>query len=540
MKTKIAKTLALLLVAGLMLSLAACGGGATKETAAPAAASSNGGNTANTPTDGPKRIVVQSLSDPGSFTLFDAGSSVRTLVQTYFYETLFSNRYADRLTPVLATGYEQVDDGVYQVTIRSGVYDTAGNPVTTDDVVWCFQKVVEGGMKNSTFGNVKKIEKIDDNTVQFTFQDEFVGDFRNVVCENGCPIVSRTAFEASVDSFASNPIGTGPYKIKSWIQGSSLIFEKNENYWDKELIESMPYDEVEMRFISESTQISLALETGEVDLALGVSAQDVPKFTEDKGFHQYSIIDSLTRCILFNCDETNPFSDVRLRQAVAYAIDAEAVITAVTNGIGKPCKAMIAASDNSVYPDYNMEWNNQSYYDYNPEKAKELLAEAGYPNGLKIKLMTKDTPEFRTTCEIMQAYLMEVGIEVEILAYENALYQTYRYDPTAFDMYLAQMGGSNSVVQPWKWYCTPNTKNNNKTIYMMDGTEYWPIYCEAAKEATHSPETVEAAWRWMKENVPMYGYGYTNKYVIYNDNIVDPFITSDTANFLPWVVGSVQ
>ncbi len=536
MKTKIMKTLALLLVAALMLSLVACGGDTAKETEAPAANSNNSENAVSAPAaDGSRRIVIQTLSDPGTFTAFEATSSVSTAIEGAFYEHLFAQYTAGELTPVVASGYERVADGVYEITVCDGVHDSKGNPITVDDIVWAYQTVIERGKRSTVYGNVKSVEKIDDHSLRITLGEEFVGEFAGIV--TSLAVISRASFEESETGFASDPVGTGPYKVKSWTQGSSLVLEKNENYWNKETMADLqPYDEIEYRFISEPTQVALALETGAVDLALGVSPQDASKFTEDKGFHTVTIVDNLCRGLLFNCHESNPFSNVKLRQAVCYAIDAEAVITAATDGVGKPCKALVAANDQSAYSDYNMEWNDQSYYDYNPEKAKELLAEAGYPNGLKVRIMTKDNPEYRTTCEIMQAYLAEVGVEVEIMAYENALYQTYRYDPSAFDICVMQIGGSQSVLQPWKWYVQPDPARDNLNVCMFYDEEFWNIYGEAAHESTHSPETVETAWQWMKENVPMYGYGYTNKYFIYNDNVTDPFVGPMGYHF-PWMDG---
>ena len=537
MKTKLRKTLALLMAAIMLLSMAACSG------------NTDAGNTGNNSTatgnqsggDGLRRIVIQALSDPGTFTAFDATSSVSSQFQGAFYEPLFALYEAGELTPVVATGYERVGEGVYEISIHDGVYDSKGNAVTVDDIVWNLQTVIAEGKRSTVYGNVGSVEKIDDQSFRLTFKgEEFVGDFENIMTSTA--VISKASYEESETGFASDPIGTGPYKIKSWTSGSSLILEKNEDYWNKETMESLqPYDEIEYRFIGESTQVALALETGEVNMALGVSAQDVSKFTEDKGFQTIPVVDILTRAIVFNCDASNPCSDVRVRQAIAYAIDSEALIAAVTDGTGSTCKGLAGALDNSTFPDYNMEWNDEPYYEYDPEKAKELLAEAGYADGLHLRLMTKDTPEYNTTCQIMQGYLAEVGIEVEILAYENALYQTYRYDPTAFDMNLAQIGGTpESVLIPWKWFLQPNPDNNNMNVCMFYDENFWEnIYGPAARTSTHSQETVDAAWEWMNENLPMYAYGFTYKYFIFDDSVIDPFI-SPTGWHYPWLDGHAE
>lgn len=534
MKTKLKKTLALLLSVIMLLSIAACGGNDTADTpdTTNTSADSSGGDTS-----GMRRIVIQGLSDPGTFTAFEASSSVSLQYQGAFFEPLFAAYEIGELTPVVATGYEQVDDGVYEISIHDGVYDSKGNPVTVDDVVWNFQTVIAEGKRTTMYGNVESVEKVDDDTFRLTFKEEFVGEFDSIMTQTA--MFSKASYEESETGFASDPIGTGPYKIKSWTNGSSLILEKNEDYWNKEAMESLqPYDEIEFRFIGESTQVALALETGEVNMAWGVSPQDVSKFTEDKGFHSEEIVDTLTRMIVFNCDESSPCSDVRVRQAIAYAIDNESLIAAVTEGLGTTCKGIYGARDNSSVPDYNMEWNDEPYYEYDPEKAKELLAEAGYADGLSLKLMTKDTPEYNTTCQIMQSYLAEVGIDVEILAYENALYQTYRYDPSAFDMNLAQINNSSqSVLSSWKWYLQPNPDNGNKNICMFYDQNFWEnIFGPAAHASTHTQETVDAAWEWMNENIPMYAYGFTYKHYIYDDTVIEPFINYQGWHY-PWLDG---
>lgn len=540
MKTRILKTLALLLVAATMLSLVACGGSTTTATTAPATtSSSNGGNTASTSSGGAKRIVIQTLSDPGTYTAFEASSSVSLAIQPNFYEPLFAKYRADELTPIIAKSYDRVGEGEYVIVINEGVVDSKGNPITIDDIVWNFNHQVEVGQKSTVYGNMKSVEKIDDTSFRMTFGEEFVGEFETIVCQT--PMISKASFEQSSTGFASDPIGSGPYKIKSWTQGSSLVLEKNENYWNKDNLHAkQPYDEIEYRFIGESTQVALALETGAVDMALGISNQDVSKFRDNPAFNTIEFADKLTRMVLFNCDPSNPFSDVKLRQAFCYAIDAEAIITTVTEGFGIPCKTLAGARDASMYPDYNEAWNDKDYYEYNPEKAKELLAEAGYADGLKIRIMTKDTPEYRTTCEIMQAYLAEIGVQMEIMAYENALYQTYRYDPTTFDLMLAQIGGQSSAsfLCPWKWYVQPNPIMEGKNMCMFKDDEFWKIYGDAAHVSTWSPETIQTAVDWMDENVPMYAYGFTSKFFIHNNNIVDAFVSS-TGDYCPWMDGSV-
>lgn len=533
MKKSIKRVLCLALALIMCLSMAACGG-----SSAPAA-SGNSGSAAPASTGGDpnyKKVVIAYSSDPGNYLPFGATNSVRSTVQVYFYESLFSN-YGEggTMVPVLAKTKEVLSDGVYRITIHDNIYDTAGNHITADDVVFCFETSIANGERTTFLGELAEVKKVDDYTIDFTFENEQLGSFENAMFVTS--IVSKKAYEESATGFSSDPIGTGPYYIADWQVGSSITLKKNENYWGKDGLvgfECQNCDEIVIKFIAEPAQATIEMETGNVDWAYNISTKDSDTFLDRKGFTVESYPFVQTRTLAFNCDPSCVFADVRLRQAVAYAIDAAAIVQGVYDGKGGVSTTLAIPEPEGGYSvDFVDSWKNSIPYEYNLEKAKELMAEAGYPNGgLHVKLMTKDMDEYRTTCQVIQAYLSQIGIDVEILSYENALYQTYHYDPSAFDMYLCQFANNSSIYIPngWKWYFNRNANGTN--VLFMDDDKLQTLLDASLDIHTHSDETMDELWQYLKEECVAYPYCYTMTTYVHVDTILDPVVLSGIT-FMP-------
>lgn len=522
MKKFTKRALALLLTLVMCLSMAACGSESAESPDAAAAPAADG-----TAESDYIKVVIAGASDPGNYLPFNADNSVRSTYMHYFYETLFAiYDSAEGLTPILATGYERVEEGVYRVTIHDDIYDYAGEHITANDVAFCINKVVENGERANSMGEVQRCEVVDDYTVDIIIQPDMLGTFER--CVTVCDIVSQKTYEASETGFSADPIGTGPYYVAEWIPGASITFKKNENYWAKDKgFNNQNCDEIEVKFIAEPSQVAIELETGGVDFAYNVSTKDADAFVGREGFGIVDTPFTQVRSVCFNCSEQSVFNDIRLRQAVCYAIDPEAILQAVYDGKGGVATCLAIPEPEGGYVlDFVQKWKDELPYEYNVEKAKELMAEAGYPNGgLKIRLMSKDMDEYRSTCEIIQAYLAQIGIEVEILLYENALYQTYRLDPSAFDMNLCQVANNSSPYVPvgWKWYMniSPSTGVN---VMMMNDPKMQELLDTSLGIDTHNEESVAALHEYVMETACLYPCNYTFSNYVHVDSIVDPFI----------------
>ena len=536
MKKITTRTLALFLALITCFALAACGSTPSGGGNSAEAPSTNTSDTTDSPAAADKyiKVVIAGPSDPGNYLPFSADNAIRTTYQYFIYENLFDMFTTEELTPTLATGYERVGDGVYRVTIHDNIYDYNGEHITAEDVAYSYNKTIEMGERMMTVGDLDSVKVVDEYTVDLIFRNDALGSLERVL--TSVPIVSQKSYEASETGFASDPVGTGPYYISEWLPGASITFKKNENYWNKDAeLSRQNCDEIEVKFISEPAQVAIELETGNVDFAYNVSPQDCDNFANMDGFTVLSVPGSQIDSIGFNCHESCVFSDIRLRQAVCYAIDPAGILEGVYMGRGGVATALAVPEPEAGYiMDYVPEWKNQLPYEYNVEKAKELMAEAGYPNGgLKVRLMAKDTDIYRKTCQAIQAYLAEIGIEVEINCYENALYQTYRYQPDAYDFCLCAVSNTGMPYIPvgWKWYLGQDPSSGRNVLFMQDD-KLQSLLDTALGLDTHNVDSVAALHSYVMDTACLYPYVYGMTNYVHVDTMSDLLIMNGLI-FLP-------
>lgn len=520
MKKTTKRILALLCALTVCLSMAACGSSAPASSGnAPA---SNGSVAA--PTDSGsnyRKFVMAAPSDPGNYLPFNADNATRGSMQIFFYEHLFDLFGTGDMTPKIASGYERTAEGVYVVKIREGVYDHNGEAVKASDVVFSFEKPIEIGERASSLGEITSVKALDDYTVEFTFAPDLLGSFERAMLSS--PIVSQKSYEASATGFSSDPVGTGPYYIADWTPGASITFKKDDNYWGKDLsFNNQNLDEIEVKFVAEPAQVAIELETGNIDFAYNISSKDADSFVGMPGFSVTNIPFAQVRGLGFNCDPMSPCSDVRIRQAICYAIDNAGILQSVYDGKGGVATCLaVPEPEAGLVIDFDQAWKNMKPYDFNLDKAKALMAEAGYPDGgLKLKLMAKDQDEYRSMTQVIQANLAKIGIEVEILCYENALYQTYRYQPDAFDFYCIGISNNGVPVVPvgWKWYVGKHSDTGANVLFQKD--EKMEELVNAALDIEgHSNATVGALQDYILETCCMYPLVYTYTPYVHVDTI---------------------
>lgn len=519
MKKTTKRILALLCALVVCLSMAACGSAPANSGNAP----ESSGDTAAPTESGSsyRKFVMAAPSDPGNYLPFNADNATRGTMQIFFYEQLFDLFGTGDMTPKIASGYERTAEGVYVVKIREGVYDHNGEAIKASDVVFSFEKPIEIGERASSLGEITSVKALDDYTVEFTFAPDLLGSFERAMLSS--PIVSQKSYEASSTGFSSDPIGTGPYYISDWTPGASLTLKKDENYWAKDLgFNNQNVDEIEVKFIAEPAQVAIELETGNIDFAYNASSKDADSFVGMDGFTVTNIPFAQVRGLGFNCDPTSACSDVRIRQAICYAIDNAGILQSVYDGKGGVATCLaVPEPEAGLVIDFDQAWKDMKPYDFNLDKAKALMAEAGYPDGgLKLKLMAKDQDEYRSMTQVIQANLAKIGIEVEILCYENALYQTYRYQPDAFDFYCIGISNNGVPVVPvgWKWYVGKHSDTGANVLFQKD--EKMEELVNAALDIEgHSNATVGALQDYILETCCMYPLVYTYTPYVHVDTI---------------------
>ena len=316
--------------------------------------------------------------------------------------------------PCLAESWEMIDDVTYRFHLREGVMTHNGDELTAEDVLYTVERGVASSYKQYVWGCVdaENSQVVDTYTIDIKLLYPNAS-FLQYLVDPGASIVSKAGVEAAggEEAHGRNPLGaTGPYKFKEWIAGDRIVLERNENYWG-----DAPYfKNLVFRVISDGTSRSLSLETGEIDFAFDILPAQVEQFEASDAVDVIRYDGMTTTYLCFNTAH-EPLNDVRVRQALRYALDLESMVNVAFAGTG-------SVGDGPLTPtnaDYSAPGEDVAYT-YNLEKAKELLAEAGYPDGFTISLWTNENQARIDLAEMIQNAWGQIGVTVEYTIMEFA------------------------------------------------------------------------------------------------------------------------
>ncbi len=314
------------------------------------------------------------------------------------FNRLFRLNTDFKVVPDLAESWDQPSENEWIIKIKEGVLFHDGTEMTSEDVKFSLDRSKEMPKVQQVLSEVKSVEVVDKYSVKITTNSAFA-PFLYTLVHAGTSILPKHYVESGND-FA-NPIGSGPYKFVEWVSGDRVVLEKNMSYFDKNNMGQS--NKIVFKVIPEGTSRTIALETGEVDLVAEVQTIDKNKVSDNSDLKLYD--KPSTRLNFFEMNtEKAPFDNKIVRQAMNYAIDKEAIILVALNGAGIKADSVLPPS----FLGYKA-----GPYTYNPAKAKELLAKAGYPDGFKMTITTSGDDRKRIA-EVIQASLMEVGITAKI------------------------------------------------------------------------------------------------------------------------------
>lgn len=318
------------------------------------------------------------------------------------YDTLVS---VDSGTPEpwAAESFEAIDPQHWRFTLKEGITFSNGEPLDAEAVRYTFQRALDDPATpwRVRIAAVERMEIIDDLTIDF-FLSTPVGNFptRTSVVWLVPPV--HTA--ANPDALVSEPIGSGPFTVEDFAPGDRLVLNGNPDYWNN----PPELETVEFTAIPEESTRASALAAGDIDVAHRILPDFVDQI-ENSGAEIVSVPSALSANIFFQSSVPGtPLADVRVRQAIDYAIDKDALTDAVTQGYGGPLQAQIVGPDSIGFND------DIEPRPYDPERARELLDEAGYGDGVELAFDYPLGRYFRDkeTAEAVSAYLQEVGITV--------------------------------------------------------------------------------------------------------------------------------
>ncbi|MFS0673389.1 ABC transporter substrate-binding protein [Ornithinibacillus sp. 179-J 7C1 HS] len=462
---KLKNSIFMMLLLVLLLFLAACGDdnetGGTENPADPDSTETDGSGT-DDPVDeasGDDQVLIfarggdsESL-DPGSTT---DGESSRITKQVL--ESLLSfDKESFEVVPSLARDWEVSEDGLtYTFYLEEGVTFHDGSEFNAEAVKINFERWADpsheyafsddgyvysmygtmfGGYKGDEGHVIKEINVVNDHEIQFVLNRP-LGFFLQNMAMTYFAITSPKALEEFGPAINENPVGTGPFKFVSWSKDDSIVLEKFEDY----RVEGQPkLDRVVFTVIPDNAARLIALRSGEIDIMDGLNPDDAAGVESDENLVLYERAENNFGYVGFNVQK-EPFTNKTLRQAISHAIDRQAIADALYAGYAVPAKNPLPPS----YMGYNDEVEG---YEYDVEKAKELLAEAGYADGLEIELWTMPVarpymPDPETVAVIIQSNLADIGITANIVREEWAPYLEKTMNGE-HQMYMLGWSGTN-------------------------------------------------------------------------------------------------
>lgn len=356
-------------------------------------------------------LIVATAYDAKSLDPHAVNDVASSNVMTQIYETLIQMNDKNEVVPMLAESYKQIDDVTYEFKLKKGVKFHNGEEMKASDVKFSFIRASKSAPIAHIMGDidVDSFKMPDDYTISFKIKTASTG-FLSSLVHTGGTILSEKAVTAAGDKYAMNPVGTGPFKFISWTKGDKVELERfNDFHGDKPKFSKMT-----LRVIPEPTNRAIELESGGVDIAYEISTNDIKRVQDNEKLQILRVVDNSTQYLGFN-NKKKPFDDLKVRQAISYAIDTTSVVNTVWRGVGKVAVGPIGP--NVRYSDKTLKT-----HEYNVEKAKALLKEAGLPNGFKTTIWTNEKKERVDMATIMQSQLKEVGIDVEIKVLEWGAY----------------------------------------------------------------------------------------------------------------------
>ncbi len=395
------------------------------------------------------KVVYAFPDDPGTLSPLRAPKSGYSTVTCQVFDALWTYDEEGNMLPSVCTEVEDVDSLHYRLHLRDDVIFSDGHLLTAEDVVYSLKMFYEDSNSNTwvSYIDVDNTVAEDDVTVLLALASENPFALTNLSNVN---LFYQEAYEASEDGMANDPIGSGPYTLEEYIPGSYALYKARDDYWGDE--PSIPY--LEVRFISEASQRTTALQTGEVDIAYDILNSDYDALL-GIGLEGTELIGDTALNAMFNCSEYSICADPVVRQAISYAINNEGLLSAAYGGFGEICytccsNGMVNLED-TYMPD--------DYYTYDPETAKALLEEAGIENGTELTIMVVGSNAKRVTCaEIIQSNLQDLGLDldVQIKQIESAVSTDMMQDASSgWDLYVNVMNtaGSKSSLDLINLYC---------------------------------------------------------------------------------------
>lgn len=399
--------------------LAGCGGAPADygngDTPAKTETAAEGETKGTAKADGKTGLIVAIQSDPSGLdphmvTDRAAGIAIENLYNSLF---TYTENYGEAV-PSLAETYEVSDDELeYTLHLKAGVKFHSGNPLTSEDVKYSLERIKASGARSNQLEKVSAIETPDEQTVVIKLSSQYA-PFLTYLANPLNAIVEKAVVEENNGDLTNVDAGSGPFKLTAWNAGTSVDMEAFADYWE----EGKPkLSSLQLKTIIDATARATALRNGEIDMIIDAIDQETAVLNNAEGVVLEKIPGTFWEYVGMNC-QSEYLKDAKVRQAVAYAIDREAINNAVKMGGATVLKEANIPDTHEYYG------GDEIYAARDVEKAKALLAEAGYKEGeISLRITAGSDWQYQVdAAQMVKQQLAEAGIESEISALESGVF----------------------------------------------------------------------------------------------------------------------
>lgn len=357
--------------------------------------------------DGGKMLTVRFYDDPAGF---DPANIFRIENENIAFNIFSGLTSYDSKTgaiiPDLATSWETADNKTWTFTLREGVKFQKGyGDFTAEDVLYSFGRILDPATASpyaSELAGIETMQAPDPYTVVIELKAPNGNFLHTVANYHQGQIVSKKAIEEAGDKVRWQPLGTGPYYLDEIDVNSRIVLKRHEDYYKG----PAPIETIVFNIIKDEQTATIALRNGEVDLVMRANREENLQTLKDEGFVMNTVQNYAVALKVMN-PEFAPFADVRVRQAIAHAIDYEAICNAIS-------PSLTQAAYSILLPWMSVFSDNTPKYPYDPEKAKALLAEAGYATGLSFKHLGTSAQGVTEIQQFEIDFLSQVGVDMQM------------------------------------------------------------------------------------------------------------------------------
>ena len=470
------KLMAFLLLASLLCAaLTGCGGSSTEKTP-------EGGQTQTGSTDAVANEITvgiaQDLDDSLDPHLAVAAGTKEVMFNVF--EGLMKPTSTGDLTPAVAESYTVSEDRLtYTFTLREGVKFHNGDEVTAEDVVYSISRcadTTDGTPLVEAFSVIQSVEAVDARTVAITIAEpsnEFIS------------YMTTAILPADYDQQDTAPVGTGPFKFVSRAAQDNIVLEKFDEYWGTPAY----LDKVTFKIMENADSLVMSLQSGAIDLCSHLTSTQVAQLGGD--FYVAEGTMNLVQALYLNNAE-KPFDDVRVRQALCYAVDKQGIIDLAFDGYGSPIGS-------SMYPAFGKYFDESltNYYTKDVEKAKSLLADAGYPNGFEMTITVPSNYQPHIdTAQVLVEQLKEIGVTAKI---ELVEWGTWVSDVYAGRQFQSTVVGGDASNMTARALLERFTSDYAKNFINYNNADYDALFQQALTTYDDAEQT--AIYKAMEKNL---------------------------------------